>query len=131
VGLEGLRFHDLRHTAVALAIAQGAHVKAIQMRMGHSSAQVTLDRYGHLFPELDTQIAAGLDDTYRGALKLVRGGSEDTARTQRTRVGHRNGAKTGPSRSAQDSRKTPAEQGFPLEAATGIEPVYRALQALA
>src|SRR5204862_252204 len=27
IGLEGLRFHDLRHTAVALAIAQGAHPK--------------------------------------------------------------------------------------------------------
>ena len=36
-------------TAVALAIAHGAHVKAIQVRMGHSSAQVTLDRYGHLY----------------------------------------------------------------------------------
>ena len=59
VGLEGVRFHDLRHTAVALAIAQGAHPKAIQARMGHSSVQVTLDRYGHLFPELDEAIAGG------------------------------------------------------------------------
>jgi integrase len=47
------RFHDLRHTSVALAIAEGAHPKAIQTRMGHSSINVTLDRYGHLFPELD------------------------------------------------------------------------------
>lgn len=38
------RFHDLRHTSVALAIAQGAHPKAIQARMGHSSINVTLDR---------------------------------------------------------------------------------------
>ncbi len=44
------RFHDLRHTSVALAIASGAHPKAIQARMGHSSINVTLDRYGHLFP---------------------------------------------------------------------------------
>ena len=51
------RFHDLRHTSVALAIAAGAHPKAIQARMGHSSINVTLDRYGHLFPELDTEIA--------------------------------------------------------------------------
>jgi integrase len=35
------RFHDLRHTSVALAIAAGAHPKAIQMRMGHSSITVT------------------------------------------------------------------------------------------
>ena len=53
------RFHDLRHTSVALAIAEGAHPKAIQSRMGHSSISVTLDRYGHLFPELDEAIAIG------------------------------------------------------------------------
>ncbi len=51
------RFHDLRHTSVALAIASGAHPKAIQARMGHSSINVTLDRYGHHFPELDVEIA--------------------------------------------------------------------------
>ena len=52
------RFHDLRHTSVALAIAAGAHPKAIQVRMGHSTITVTLDRYGHLFPELDEAIAS-------------------------------------------------------------------------
>ncbi len=51
VGLDGLRFHDLRHTAVALAIAQGAHPKAIQRRDGPPhDLTLTLDRYGHLFP---------------------------------------------------------------------------------
>lgn len=98
VGLDGLRFHDLRHTAVALAIAQGAHPKAIQARMGHSSVQVTLDRYGHLFPELDADIADGLDKTFRASLTLLPGGRsdtvEDTPRTQRTQKGlswHRSG----------------------------------------
>lgn len=67
-GLEGLRFHDLRHTAVALAIGQGAHPKAIQERMGHSSIVTTLDRYGHLFPALDEQIAEGLDRAWREVL---------------------------------------------------------------
>jgi integrase len=56
------RFHDLRHTSVALAIAEGAHPKAIQTRMGHSSISVTLDRYGHLFPELDEAIAVGFGE---------------------------------------------------------------------
>lgn len=60
-GIEpGLRIHDLRHTAVALAIAAGAHPKAIQARMGHASITMTLDRYGHLFPEMDEQLAEGL-----------------------------------------------------------------------
>jgi integrase len=61
VGL-ACRFHDLRHTSVALAIAEGAHPKAIQTRMGHSSIKVTLDRYGHLFPELDEAIATGFGE---------------------------------------------------------------------
>jgi len=55
------RVHDLRHTSVAPAIAAGAHPKAIQSRMGHSSINVTLDRYGHLFPELDESIATAFD----------------------------------------------------------------------
>jgi integrase len=63
-GLAPLRFHDLRHTAVALAIAEGAHPKAIQVRMGHASVRVTLDLYGHLFPELDEAIASGLNARY-------------------------------------------------------------------
>jgi len=58
---ERLRFHDLRHTSVALAIAQGAHPKAIQERLGHSSIRLTLDRYGHLFPSLDETMQEGLE----------------------------------------------------------------------
>lgn len=56
------RIHDLRHTAAALAIRIGAHPKAIQARLGHASITTTLDRYGHLFPEMDEQIAVGLDE---------------------------------------------------------------------
>jgi integrase len=66
-GIEGVRWHDLRHTAVALAIEQGAHAKAIQERMGHASVSVTLDRYGHLLPSLGERIADGLDSAFRSA----------------------------------------------------------------
>ena len=71
VGLEGLRFHDLRHTAVALAISQGAHPKAIQRRMGHSTINITLDRYGHLFPELDEKLADGIGVVLRTAHQVT------------------------------------------------------------
>lgn len=56
-----IRFHDLRHTAVALLIEQGAHPKLIQARMGHSSITMTMDTYGHLFPTTDAEMAAGLE----------------------------------------------------------------------
>lgn len=44
-------FHDLRHTAVSLAIQAGANVKAVQRFAGHSSASMTLDVYAHLFDD--------------------------------------------------------------------------------
>jgi integrase len=71
-GLAGVTPHDLRHTCVALAIADGAHPKAIQARMGHSTIQVTLDRYGHLFPDLETGLAAKLEDTRAKTLDGMR-----------------------------------------------------------
>lgn len=60
VGVQA-RFHDLRHTAVALAIRQGAHPKAIQSRMGHATITMTMDTYGHLFPGVDEDLARGLE----------------------------------------------------------------------
>jgi integrase len=61
-------FHHLRHTAAALAIAQGAHPKAIQARLGHASITTTLNQYGHLFPSLDVELAERLDDVRADAL---------------------------------------------------------------
>ena len=42
-------------------IAQGAHPKAIQAQLGHSSIQVTLDLYGHLFPDDMDRLATQLN----------------------------------------------------------------------
>lgn len=39
----------LRHTCASL-IAQGASVKAVQAQLGHATAGIVLDTYGHLFP---------------------------------------------------------------------------------
>jgi integrase len=63
-----LRFHDLRHTCAALLIAQGAHPKEIQERMGHSTIRLTFDRYGHLFPSLDGRLRDGLEATFRASV---------------------------------------------------------------
>jgi integrase len=54
-------FQHLRHTAAAFAIAEGAHPKAIQARMGHASITKTLNTYGHLFPSLDVELANRLE----------------------------------------------------------------------
>ncbi len=46
-------FHDWRYTHASLLIAEGAHPKLIQERLGHTSIRTTLDLYGHLFSGLD------------------------------------------------------------------------------
>jgi hypothetical protein len=99
---------------------------------------VTLDRYGHLFPELDAAIADGLEGAFRASLRLIPGGAaedpptpaRDTARTRETRGRHKIVASDGHSRSLPDRAKSCPDQGEYSEAASGIEPLYRVLQTL-
>src|SRR5688500_3420050 len=55
------------HTAVALMIAEGAHLLATKERLCHSTIQVTADRYGHLFPSIEEALTGRLDSTHRPA----------------------------------------------------------------
>ncbi len=61
VGQAGLTPHELRHTCASLAIAAGANVKVLQTLLGHKTATLTLDRYGHLFPDDLGRIADAFD----------------------------------------------------------------------
>ncbi|MCB1020208.1 MAG: site-specific integrase, partial [Acidobacteria bacterium] len=63
-GLPPMRPHDLRHSAVALLIAQGVHAKAIQELLGHSSVAFTLQVYGHLFDEAKRETADRMDAVF-------------------------------------------------------------------
>ncbi|MDP9093689.1 MAG: site-specific integrase [Actinomycetota bacterium] len=60
-GLEHLTPHALRHTAASLAIASGANVKVVQTMLGHKSATMTLDLYGHLFADQLDEVADAMD----------------------------------------------------------------------
>jgi integrase len=66
VGLRRIRFHDLRHTFATLLIDQGESPKYIQAQLGHASIQVTMDRYGHLLPDVHQQAAQRLDENLFG-----------------------------------------------------------------
>jgi integrase len=48
VGRPSLRPHDLRHTAASIWLAAGADPKVVQRVLGHASAAMTMDLYGHL-----------------------------------------------------------------------------------
>ena len=59
-----LRIHDLRHTAASMLIAEGCHPKVIQEHLGHSSIVITMDRYGHLYPEDRSEVSDALDAAF-------------------------------------------------------------------
>jgi integrase len=61
------RIHDLRHTCASLLIRQGVHPKSIQHHLGHSSIQITMDRYGHLLPDQFDDLASQLDGLHAHA----------------------------------------------------------------
>jgi len=56
-----LHVHDLRHTAVSLAIQSGADVKTVQRMVGHKSGALTLDLYGHLLDKGLDDVSARMD----------------------------------------------------------------------
>lgn len=65
-GLRRIRFHDLRHSYASILISQGENIKFVQSQLGHASAKTTLDRYGHLMPNLENDAARRLDKTVFG-----------------------------------------------------------------
>jgi len=48
VGVPGFRVHDLRHTAASVWLAAGADPKVVQRVLGHATAAMTMDLYGHM-----------------------------------------------------------------------------------
>jgi integrase len=77
IGMAGLHPHELRHTAASLAIASGANVKVVQQMLGHKSATMTLDLYGHLFGDQLDEVADAMD----AAVRTSRGLPADYLRT--------------------------------------------------
>ena len=71
IGRPGLHPHELRHTAASLAIAAGADVKVVQQMLGHASAAMTLDQYGHLFGDRLDDVADRMAAARRAAVAPV------------------------------------------------------------
>ncbi|WP_324188669.1 tyrosine-type recombinase/integrase [Nocardia flavorosea] len=72
VGLAGVVPHGLRHTAASLAISAGGNIKVVQRMLGHKTATLTLDLYGHLFPDDLDAVADGMDSGARAAADSLR-----------------------------------------------------------
>jgi hypothetical protein len=69
-GVQGLRLHDLRHTAATLALTAGANPRELMARIGHSSQAAAL-RYQHVLEGRDRTIANALDELVQAAAALA------------------------------------------------------------
>lgn len=65
-GLPKIRLHDLRHSHVSLLIDLGFSALLVSERMGHKSVTTTLNRYAHLFPSRQSEVADRLEQLYAG-----------------------------------------------------------------
>lgn len=64
-GVKRIRIHDLRHSSCALLINLGYSPVQIARRLGHESITIT-ERYSHLYPSVQEQMAETLDKEFSG-----------------------------------------------------------------
>src|SRR4051794_19857439 len=95
-GLSDITPHDLRHTAASLAVASGAHAKAVQRILGHASAAMTLDVYSGLFDDDLTALAERMDAASRAAAEARVGAVWARPLTERSEKGKPAGKTSGP-----------------------------------
>jgi integrase len=111
---DGLRIHDLRHTAVALWIAAGASPKEVARRAGHTSVKTVLDVYGHLYDEADVALRERLEAMFVPVVALP----TDSCGP---------GEHTAPSEAPSPPEEIRPDLGEPRVGLTGLEPVTSSL----
>ena len=80
--LPRVRFHDLRHSAASLLIAEGVQLAEVSMLLGHSELRVTADLYAHL-----TEADVGEGRPSHGCgLKSLRGSVRGSNADRRSRA---------------------------------------------
>jgi integrase len=62
-----IRFHDLRHSAASLLLAQGVQLRAIMELLGHSSIALTANTYSHILPSVMQDMAEKMDAVLGGS----------------------------------------------------------------
>jgi integrase len=68
---KGDGFHLLRHHFASLLIRQGESIKTVPERLGHTSATMTLDVYGHLWPADEGRTRSAVDTVLGPAIAHV------------------------------------------------------------
>jgi len=60
-GVKKIRVHDLGHSHVAYLIHEGVEPLLIKNRLGHKDIRITLNTYGHLYPNEQKKLAEMLN----------------------------------------------------------------------
>ena len=63
-GVKRIRVHDLRHSHVAYLIEKGVEPLLIKERLGHKDIRITLNTYGHLYPNNARRVADLIDNNH-------------------------------------------------------------------
>ena len=65
--LKHVKFHALRHSHASALLQEGASIKAVSQRLGHSTVELTLRVYFHLLPDADESLAGMTEELFVGA----------------------------------------------------------------
>ncbi len=57
-----MTLYSLRHSHATLLLAAGVNPRLVADRLGHTSVQITLDIYSHVFPDLQNDVASRIHD---------------------------------------------------------------------
>jgi Phage integrase family len=114
----GRRPYDLRHTAATTWLGLGIDVKTVQTWMGHASAELTLNLYGHYMGT----------DADRSGIARLNSALATTAETTRAGTVAGPWSESGAPEKAPSSEAQPADLGRRREPESGIEPLTYALR---
>jgi integrase len=81
------RFHDLRHTAGSMLVAEGIHMRVVMETLGHSQIAQTMNTYAHVLPPQQTEVATTMGRVLARSLLQP----SDSVRRQIDRQGQRGG----------------------------------------
>ena len=62
IGLQDVRFHDLRHTYAVNSLRAGDDIKTVQENLGHATAGFTLSTYAHSTPGMKQESAHRMEN---------------------------------------------------------------------
>ena len=61
-----MRFHNLRHSAASLLLAEGVPVKVVSEMLGHSDVATTLRIYAHVLEGAQEQATSIMEKLFNG-----------------------------------------------------------------